>query len=286
MVLMSGCGAIVLLALAAGVRWRAVEYRAGWYAAPMPARRLRAGVPIARRIFREAALMVLAGALVGLLLIGPAARLVMRALAVLAGPDGSGRPIETGTEMGTITVEGTLVVVVFGGLVAGLLLALVHALLRRLLPDGWRGGALVGAAVLVVVGPLVDPLRPDNPVFATVGHAGVAVALFVAIAVISGAVLAVVHARLSQAVPLPAMRPVRAWLPYVPLAMLVLPDLLLLTELLTASGLGVVLRRRGVIPLQEGTRRTLRLAGLALVAGIVTWKAPGFALAVGHILGA
>lgn len=286
MVLMSGCGAIVLLALAAGVRWRAVEYRAGWYAAPMPARRLRAGVPIARRIFREAALMVLAGALVGLLLIGPAARLAMRALAVLAGPDGSGRPIETGTEMGTITVEGTLVVVVFGGLVAGLLLALVHALLRRLLPDGWRGGALVGAAVLVVVGPLVDPLRPDNPVFATVGHAGVAVALFVAIAVISGAVLAVVHARLSQAVPLPAMRPVRAWLPYVPLAMLVLPDLLLLTELLTASGLGVVLRRRGVIPLQEGTRRTLRLAGLALVAGIVTWKAPGFALAVGHILGA
>ena len=286
MVLMSGCSAIVLLALAAGVRWRAVEYRAGWYAAPMPARRLQAGVPIARRIFREAALMVLAGALVGLLLIGPAARLAMRALAVLAGPDAQGRPIETGTEMGTITVEGTLVVVVFGGLVAGLLLALVHALLRRLLPDGWRGGALVGVAVLVVVGPLVDPLRPDNPVFATVGHAGVAVALFIAIAVVSGAVLAVVHARLSQSVPLPAIRPVRAWLPYVPLAMLVLPDLLLLTELLTASGLGVVLRRRGLIPLEEGTRRTLRLAGLALVAGVVTWKAPGFVLAVGHILAA
>ena len=68
--------------------------------------------------------------------------------------------------------------------------------------------------------------------------------------------------------------------------MLVLPDLLLLTELLTASGLGVVLRRRGLIPLEEGTRRTLRLAGLALVAGVVTWKAPGFVLAVGHILAA
>ena len=282
---MSGCGAIVLLALAAGVRWRAVEYRAGWYAAPMPPRRLRAGVSMSRRIFREAAVMVLAGAVVGLLLIGPAARLAMRALAVLAGPEAQGRSIETGTAMGAITVEGTLVVVVFGGLLAGLLLALVHTLLRRLLPDGWRGGSVVGLAVLVVAGPLIDPLRPDNPVFANVGHAWVAVLLFSAIAIAAGAVLAAVHARLSQAVPLPAMRPVRAWLPYVPLAMLVLPDLLLLTELLTAGGVGVVLRRRGVIPLSERTGRLLRVAGVVLVVGVVSWKAPGFALAVSHIVG-
>jgi hypothetical protein len=69
---------------------------------------------------------------------GAGGRLVMRLLAVTAGPDTEGRVTEAEQVVGRITVDGTLGVVVFTALLFGLASGFVDLLLHRRL-GRWPG---------------------------------------------------------------------------------------------------------------------------------------------------
>jgi hypothetical protein len=69
---------------------------------------------------------------------------------------------EAGETVGRITLGGTLGFVVFGGLAAGAVSAVVYALVRPLLPPDRLGGLCLGALLLIIAGSRIEPLRSDN----------------------------------------------------------------------------------------------------------------------------
>ena len=109
--------------------------------------------------------------------------------------------------VGRITTDGTIGFIVFNGLLGGVFGGAAYLLVRRFLPKGRVGGLLFGAALLVVFGTTIEPLRPDNPDFDIVGPAWLAIVLFVSMALAFGLTLQAVLARLSAALPLPAPNP-------------------------------------------------------------------------------
>jgi hypothetical protein len=140
----------------------------------------------------------------GIPVIGGGGRLVMRLLAVTAGDGAQGRITEADEVVGKITTDGTIGFVIFNGIFGGLAGAFLYLLVRRLLPSGWRGGALFGLGLLVVVGTTIDPLRTDNPDFDLVGPGWLAVLAFTILAIAFGVTVSAVAARLSRWLPLPS----------------------------------------------------------------------------------
>jgi hypothetical protein len=98
----------------------------------------------------------IAGALAGLLVGGIGGRIVMRLSAIAGGPEVAGAITENGATVGEITAEGTMALLLFGGLFSGIsggvILAMVAPWLR------WAGavrGLVFGVFVLAVAGPAV-----------------------------------------------------------------------------------------------------------------------------------
>jgi hypothetical protein len=125
-----------------------------------------------------------AGLVVGIVVAGLGSRLVMRLLAV-ADPDASGTITENGNVVGEITFEGTLALVTFVGIPAGVVAGLTVYAVRRWLPPGqpWRGLAFT-ALLLALPGRTV--IDPDNIDFRLLSPTGLAIALFGLLFVVAG----------------------------------------------------------------------------------------------------
>lgn len=211
----------------------------------------------------------------GALVTGPAMRLIMRLLAVTAGDDAQGRITEANEVIGQIELGGTLGLVVFGGILPGLLSGGLYLVVRRWLPAGRAGGVVFGLLHLVVGATRVDPLRADNIDFELVGPAWLAVLTFGVAAIVHGMAVVAIANRFSATFPAAAddrAARTRAALPLVLPALFLIPGIgfagppialgflftLAVTRLRNASS---IVRSRGVL-----IAGRVALAGLALVA--------------------
>ena len=119
----------------------------------------------------------------------------MRLLAVTS-PDAHGQITEAGETIGEITFEGSAGFILFNGLAAGFLAAVLYVLVAEVLPRGRAGGAILGLLLLVLVGASVEPLRADNFDFNLVGPPWLSLLSFTALAVFQGMVTWALAARL------------------------------------------------------------------------------------------
>ena len=157
---------------------------------------------------RYAAVCLGAGLGAGAIAAGAGGRLVMRLLAVTS-PGVEGAITEAEATIGEITAAGTLGFVIFVGLPAGALMALLYGLAGPLVRGGRAGGLALGAILLVLVG-TNEPLRSDNFDFNLAGPDWLSVGSFVALALFQGMVAVAIAARLSGYAPAPLPAPARA----------------------------------------------------------------------------
>lgn len=118
----------------------------------------RLGARLARRI-RWVAVRGIASALAGVLVLGVGGRLAMLASRFLH-PDAIGRTTENGNRIGEFTIEGTVALILFGGLLGGLIAGVIWVLVKEWIPPN---SALVGSGVIAIGG--FELIEADNPDF-------------------------------------------------------------------------------------------------------------------------
>ncbi|HEX2574770.1 MAG TPA: hypothetical protein VHK88_00385 [Aquihabitans sp.] len=278
--------AILALVLAIGVglawRWAPTPYRALPPGSPGEDVGVRTGSVSARpdlrgpavAYLRGVSVVLVAGFWAGLLVTGPAVRLAMRLLAVTGGDRAQGMVTEANEVVGEIDLGGTIGLIIFGGILPGLLSAAIYLLVRRWLPEGRLGGLVFGLAHLVIGATRLDPLRPDNPDFGLVGPGWLSVLAFGLACILHGVAVAAFANRFSQRHPSPAgsaRSRVRAGLPLVPPALLLIPGFVLLVPLLV--GLLVAVASARCHPIVRSLRNpaTVLIGRLALGAVVVAF---------------
>jgi hypothetical protein len=236
---------------------------------------------VTRRYLWYLTVAVASGVGAGLLAAGAGGRLVMRLLAVTAGPEAQGRITEAEQIVGRISVDGTLGFIVFTGLFFGLATGAVYLLLHRWLPAGWGSGLAYGALLLVVAGTRLEPLRPGSLDFDLVGPGWVSVVAFAALVVFHGMLVAALAGRVSRALPLldPRLRTIAAHAP-----LLLLVPLAPVIPLLVLVGLGVVLASRIPPVVAAWHDRRLVVIGRGALALVALVALPGFTMAILDIL--
>jgi hypothetical protein len=152
-------------------------------------------------ILRDIARGGLAGLAVGVAVGGLGGRLAMRFIA-LSIPESDGRFTENGNRIGDITLGGTFALVLFGGLFAGIFLAVTWVVVSPWLPRSI--GLRVLAAVPLAIGlGAFGVVQGTNPDFRVLGfEPGVLVVLLTLVGLV-GASMAVVDAWLDQRLPHP-----------------------------------------------------------------------------------
>jgi hypothetical protein len=141
-----------------------------------------------RAVGRHIGAASLAGIVAGMLVSGVLGRVAMRVVALTSAPELIGVETSNGNRVGDITVGGTAALAVFVGIVAGLAGGVLYASAEPWLrPRRWKG-VLFGAALLAGLGFAV--LDPTNFDFKRFGFAPLNVAMFAAMFVAFGAVLA------------------------------------------------------------------------------------------------
>jgi hypothetical protein len=277
------CLVLVLAGLLAIIRWGGLAVQPP----PTPAEddTVPAGRPpvglVVRRYLWYLTLAISAGVGAGILAAGAGGRLVMRLLAVTAGPDAQGQITEADQVVGRISLHGTLGFIVFTGLFFGAASGAAYLLVRRWLPAGRTGGVAFGALLLVLAGTRLEPLRPANPDFDLVGPGWVSVAAFSALVLFHGMLIAALAGRLSRAVPLLAPT-ARAIVAHVPLLLLALG-----TVALVAAIVGIVVVLASQVPAVAAAWRDRRavIAGRVVLALVALVALPSFASAIVDILG-
>jgi hypothetical protein len=274
------CVLLVLAGIVTVLRWGDLPVQAPPAPEADPATRPPPGL-VVRRYLWHATLALTSGVGAGILAAGAGGRLVMRLLAVTAGPRAQGQLTEAAEVVGRISVGGTIGFFLFVGVFTGLLSAAAYLLLRRWLPGGRAGGLVFGALLLVVAGTRVDPLRDNNPDFSLVGPPWLAVTAFVALGLLHGMVVAALAGRYSRALPLLSTQP-RTIAAYAPLLLLV--PLFLAIPVIVALGL-VTLVAAQVRPLVAAWRdRRAVVAGRIVLAVAALVALPGFVSALATIL--
>jgi hypothetical protein len=275
-ILMAVCGLLVLVGVAAVVLWGGRDFRpvTEW-----------PGSSAGQRYLGNVTVAVTAGLGAGLLVAGAGGRLAMRLLAATAGDGAQGRVTEADEIVGRVTTGGTIGFVVFVGLFFGFATGILYLLLRRWLPAGRLGGVAYGGLLLVVAGTRIDPLRSGNPDFDIVGPGWLALAVFSAIVLTHGMLVAAIAARVSRTLRPFSLRS-RAGLGYVPLALLlpVFPAL----AAIGVVGAGTVLFARNSPDAAPGTLGRLGdprwlQAGRVVLGAAVLIALPGFVVAVAEI---
>jgi hypothetical protein len=153
----------------------------------------------ASALLRSLAGCVAAGVVVGLVVAGLGSRVVMRVLA-LADSDARGTVTEAGNRVGEITAGGTLALILFVGIPAGVAAGLIVFLVRRWLPSRlvWRGLALSLVLLALLAGTVIDA---DNIDFRLLEPSGLAVALFGVLFFLAGYALAMLADRWAPGTP-------------------------------------------------------------------------------------
>ncbi len=206
---------------------------------------------------RHLAAASLAGLITGIVVGGLLGRVVMRISGFLAGPGLVGVQTANGNRVGTITLEGTLAIVVFVGVGVGLVGGMVYAVTEPWLrPFGrWRG-LVFGVALLAAAGSTV--IESGNVDFIRFGPPALNVAMFGALFVLFGVAIAWLFDRVTAVIRRPGnvSRVVEglAWLTLVPAVAFVV---------LASFSFGGA----------DDPLPTILFAGPLLIAAVVRWRA-------------
>ena len=260
------------------VRWGglAVETPAG--DGPYPDRRTTR-VAAVRRYFWWADLWCFTALITGLLVAWPGGRLVMRILAATSPGSAQGRLTEAQANVGFITLDGTVALLVFGGMPTAFLASLVYLAIRRWLPPGRLAGPVAGLLGIVVFGAGAEPFRTNNVDFTFIRPGWLSVLLFILLSVLIGAMVAAVAGWYSHRLPLFTRRTVPAYLPL--LTAIIFPPaavLILLGALLVLVWPGMADGRR------SSASPKYLWAGRGVLALAVLLALPSFVAAVSFIL--
>lgn len=204
----------------------------------------------AREILRDITRGGLAGLVVGILLAGVVGRVVMRLAAVLV-PGSAGGVTENGNVIGTITLGGTMGIVVGIGLLFGAVAGSIWVTIRPWLPASRARRAVLAIPIAIGLGaPALVQAR--NPDFAILQHNALIIGLLVVLVALFGPALVVAEGWLDRRLPHPQPRDTGATTGYV-----------------VVTVLGLLLTFLIIVPMYLGT--SMVLAGIALVAvGIAT----------------
>lgn len=147
---------------------------------PMSARSLAPRT--AAELGRFIAVVGLAGLVTGIAVGGIGARLFMRISAAAAGQAAQGATTEADATVGAITFDGTMGIVVFVGISAGIFGVVLYAIFRTWLQRSGRlRGLVFGIVIFAVTSATSDVLNPDNFDFALLEHRTLNVAMIVAL---------------------------------------------------------------------------------------------------------
>jgi hypothetical protein len=135
------------------------------------------------------------GIIVGIPVIGLLSRVAMRILAVTSGDAVQGAFSDDAEEIGRITAEGTIGFVIIVGMIFGAAGGWIYALLRAVFPQDRRRRSLASGVVAAVIGASIL-VKPNGRDFAILRPLWLAVALFVAIPFLFGALVPLVAERL------------------------------------------------------------------------------------------
>ncbi len=278
MILMTVTGCLLLVGVTLTLWWARTEYEvwepgdgadADSGADLTPGRSLPLRV-VALRYLRGVAIALVGGFWAGALVTGPAMRLIMRLLAVTAGDAAQGRFTEADEVVGEINLDGTLALLVFGGILPAMLSGAIYVVVRRWLPSGLLAGVTFGALHLVFGATRIDPLRPGNPDFDLVGPGWLSAATFGLAAILHGMAVVAIANRYSHAIPPQSTSPagrVRAILPLILPTLLLVPFFLFLIPL--ALGLVIALIGSQIDPVVRAVRSRAALLAGRIVVGIV-----------------
>lgn len=167
------------------------------------------------RDLRLLGVAAIAGVGSGVVVAGLGGRLVMKVVALVAGPGAVGNVTANGNTVGDLTLSGTMVLVLFSGVFQGLIGGLLYLAVRPWLePLGrWRGLAF-GLAVLALLGHAV--LEPGNGDFQRFGAVGLNVSLFAALFVVYGIVIAPLFSAIERGAERSRFAAAIAWLGVLP----------------------------------------------------------------------
>jgi hypothetical protein len=277
MILMAVLGLLLLVGVALTLRWGGTDY-ATWEPAHDDADR---GTPTVRttvlRYLRGVAIALVGGFWAGALVTGPAVRLIMRLLAATSGDDAQGRLTDADEVVGSIDLDGTIGLYVFGGILPGLLSGAIYVVCRRWLPSGRIGGVAFGALHLVIAATRIDPLRPENPDFDLLGPGWLSVATFGLASVFHGmAVVAIANRYSTSFPPGAASRTEWAWVvaPLVVPALLLVPGAAVLIPI--AIGLAITVALSQIPSVVRALRsRAAIVAGQIAVSVVAVVLLPG-----------
>jgi hypothetical protein len=191
------------VAVAAVLAWR-------WRRAPLVAEgrpTVDSSGPAALDGLRTLAVATTAGVFAGVLVPGLGGRLVMRILGATSGDVAQGRLTEADEVVGEITAGGTIGILIFVGLLGGILTGLAFVFVRRWLPTTAGPAGVVAAILLLGTIGVGDAMSPDNVDFAILRPTWLAVTLIVVIALLFGVTFTALAARLDAGMPTLGRRP-------------------------------------------------------------------------------
>jgi hypothetical protein len=150
-------------------------------------------------VLRDIARGGVAGILVGIFVAGLGGRLVMR-LATILHEDTVGRLTENGEVIGRISLNGTMALIVFGGLGMGLVAGVIWVIVGPWMPGRGIRRAAVTALVAVALGTpaLVQRFNPD---FVILAHDPLIVTMLLALVAAVGFSISIIDGVLDRRLP-------------------------------------------------------------------------------------
>lgn len=146
-------------------------------------------------ILRDVSVGGIASLVSGIVILGLGGRLVMFLSRVLH-PEAIGRFTENGNEIGVFTVEGTLGLLIFGGITGGLAAAPVWVVMKPWIPGKW---AVVGLGAVAIGG--FQLVSSDNRDFDILEGPALDIVLLLALVFVFGAVLSAFDRFLDRTLP-------------------------------------------------------------------------------------
>jgi hypothetical protein len=150
-------------------------------------------------VLRDIARGGIAGLIVGIVVAGLGGRLVMR-LATILHEDTVGRITENGEVIGRISLNGTLALIVFGGLGMGLVAGVIWVIVGPWIPGrGLRRAAITALAAVALGTPAL--VQRSNPDFVVLAHDPLILAMLLVLVAAVGFSIALVDGALECRLP-------------------------------------------------------------------------------------
>jgi len=167
---------------------------------------------------RHAALVGIAGVITGVVVGGVGGRIFMRISAIAAPSYVTGATTDGGNIVGDITIDGTLALVVFVGILSGLVGAVAYLLSEPWLAWAGRWHGLVFGVLLLAIGSTLA-FDPGNRDFFILANQELSVAMLVALFIGFGLLIVPIITRLERSLPrVDPIRPVAGGWAYLALA--------------------------------------------------------------------